>query len=125
MSATPITVTIRATSEQTSLLVRQGQDERLAAKLGSPRSIHRLALTTLLEGLSLWFQSRLHVALIADSELIESWTGLVDGLGFGLRTLHFEVEQPPRPDVHLEPVRLRCRVDVRDARRWARMLEGR
>lgn len=126
MSATPIpiSVTIRATGGQTSLLVRQGQDEKLAARLGSCQSIHRLALTTLLEGLSLWFQSPLHVALIADSEQIESWTGLVDGLGFGLRTLHFEVD-PARPQVHLEPLRMRCRIDVRDARRWARALEGR
>ena len=124
MSAAPITVTIHATLETTSLVVKQGSSELLVARLGSTATIHRLALTTLLEGLSLWFQTTLHVALIADSEQIGSWTGLVDGLGFGLRTLHFEVEPVP-PEVHLRSVRLRCQVDVRNARRLARMLEGR
>jgi hypothetical protein len=124
MHTTPITVTIRASSDQTSLVVKQGRDEKLVARLGGSSGIHRLALTTLLEGLSLWFQTTLHVALIADTEQIESWTGLIDGLGFGLRTLHFEVE-PTRPEPHLRSVRLRCQVDIRDARRWARLLEGR
>jgi hypothetical protein len=124
MHETPITVTIRIREGQTSLRVKEGRAERLVARLGSPAGIHRLALTTLLEGLSLWFQTPLHVALIADSEQIESWTGLVDGLGFGLRTLHFEVE-PVRPKVYLESVRHGCRVDVHDARRMARVLEGR
>jgi hypothetical protein len=124
MATTPITVTIKIHEGKTRLRVRQGQSELLVARLGSAAGIHRLALTTLLEGLSLWFQSPLYVALTADSEQIESWTGLVDGLGFGLRTLHFEVE-PVRPKVHLEQVRSGCRVDVHDPRRMARVLQGR
>lgn len=120
MNSPPITVTLRVTKDQTSLLVMLGREERLVAQLGSARAIHRLALTTLLEGLSLWFQSTLHVAVIADCEQIESWTGLIDGLGFGLRTLHFEVETI-RPDEHLRSKRLRCHIDARDLRRVARM----
>jgi hypothetical protein len=34
--------------------------------------IHRLALTTILEGLAMWFQRRLRVVLVADSERTES-----------------------------------------------------
>lgn len=101
MKERPITVTIRVRQGQATLRLKHGQREKLVARLGSIDRIHRLALVTLLEGLSLWYQTTLHVALIADSEQIESWTGLVDGLGFGLRTLHFEVE-PVRPRAHLE-----------------------
>jgi hypothetical protein len=76
---------------------------------------------TLLEGLSLGYQTTLHVALIADSEQIESWTGLVDGLGFGLRTLHFEVE-PVRPHAHLESVG--GTLEIHNTRGMARVLRG-
>ncbi len=82
MHERPITVTIRVHRGRTILRLRQGQAERLVARLGDAQKIHRLALVTLLEGLSLWFQTTLHVALIADSEQIESWTGLVDGPWF-------------------------------------------
>jgi hypothetical protein len=116
-----ITVTIRVQQGQATLRLRQGQNQRLVAHLGQVRGIHRLALVTLLEGLSLWFQTTLHVALIADSEQIESWTGLVDGLGFGLRTLHFEVE-PVRPHAHLESVG--GTVEIHHTRGMARVLRG-
>jgi hypothetical protein len=121
MQERPITVTIRVRQGQTSLRLRHGQAQRLVARLGDAQKIHRLALVTLLEGLSLWFQTTLHVALIADSEQIESWTGLVDGLGFGMRTLHFEVE-PVRPRAHLESVA--GTLEIKDGRRMARTLRG-
>ena len=122
MQERPITVTIRVREDQTSLRVKEGPCERLVARLGSAHQIHRLALTTMLEGLSLWFQTTLHVALIADCEQIESWTGLIDGLGFGLRTLHFEVE-PARPLAHLEGVG--GTLEIRNGRRMLRVLRGR
>lgn len=121
MHERPITVTIRVHRGRTTLRLRQGQAQRLVARLGDAQKIHRLALVTLLEGLSLWFQTTLHVALIADSEQIESWTGLVDGLGFGLRTLHFEVE-PVRPRAHLESVA--GTLGINSGRRMARALRG-
>jgi hypothetical protein len=119
---TPITVTMKVTEEQMTLLVKDGPHERLVGRLGSPMAIHRLALMTILEGLAMWFQRRLRVVLVADSEQIESWTGLVDGYGFGLRTLHFEVEVP-RPRAHLRDHRIRCDIDARDVRRMARLPE--
>jgi hypothetical protein len=121
MQARPITVTIRVRDGQTSLRVKEGERGRVVARLGSADHIHRLALVTILEGLSLWFQRTLHVALIADSEQIESWTGLVDGLGFGLRTLHFEVE-PVRPRRHLEEVG--GAVEISSTRRMWHVLRG-
>jgi hypothetical protein len=121
MQERPITVTIRVREGQTSLRVKQGQREMLIARLGSAESIHRLALVTILEGLSLWFQTTLYVALIADSEQIESWTGLTDGLGFGLRTLHFEVD-PVRPRAHLEGVG--ATLEINNHRRMWRVLRG-
>ncbi len=90
----PITVTIRATRAATLLLVRQEADEIMIARLGPPTWAHRHALMTLLEATALWFQSRLHVVLFAVSEEVALSTGLVDGLGLGLSTLHFEVVRP-------------------------------
>jgi hypothetical protein len=121
MRERPIGVTIRVREGQTSLRVKEGPQERLVARLGSAELIHRLALVTILEGLSLWFQTTLHVALIADSEQIESWTGLIDGLGFGLRTLHFEVE-PIRPRAHLEGVG--GTLEIHNSRHMRRVLRG-
>ena len=121
MHARPITVTIRIRQGQATLRLRHGQREKMLARLGDVHGIHRLALTTVLEGLSLWYQRTLHVALIADSEQIESWTGLVDGLGFGLRTLHFEVE-PVRPRAHLESVG--GTVEIVNTRGMGRVLRG-
>jgi hypothetical protein len=121
MRERPITVTIRIRQGQTTLRLKHGQSEKLVARLGGVHRIHRRALMTLLEGLSLWYQTTLYVALIADSEQIESWTGLVDGLGFGLRTLHFEVE-PVRPRAHLESVG--GTLEIHNPRDMARVLRG-
>jgi len=89
-----ITITIRATGTTTLLLVRQESDEMMIARLGPPTWAHRHALLTMLEGLALWFQSRLHVVLFAANEEVASSTGLVDGLGLGVSTLHFDVVRP-------------------------------
>jgi hypothetical protein len=89
-----ITVTVRATRTTTLLLVRQEADEIMIARLGPPTWAHRHALPTMLEGLALWFQSRLHVVLCVANEEVASSTGLVDGLGLGVSTLHFDVVRP-------------------------------
>ena len=89
-----ITVTIRVTRTATMLLVRQDDDEMMIARLGPPMWAHRHAVFRLLEALALWFQARLRVVLCAASEDVASSTGLVDGLGLGVSTLHFEVLRP-------------------------------
>jgi hypothetical protein len=88
----PITVTIRASSTETALLVKQGPDETMIARLGPASWADQRALPALMEGLALWFQSRIRVVLCAASEQVASSTGLVDGLGCGLGMLHFEVD---------------------------------
>lgn len=87
-----ITVTIQPTQEATRILVTQGEDEVLKARLYPAWRVHRWAAPTLLEGLSLWFQQPLHVVLSADSEAISSGLQLSDGFGFGARTVHYDVE---------------------------------
>jgi hypothetical protein len=116
-----ITVTIRATRTATLLLVRQQDDETMIARLGPPTWAHRHALITLLEAIALWFQARIHVVLFAASEEVASSTGLVDGLGLGVSTLHFDVVRPVesrRRSKRLRGVR-GLGVVRRDARRGA------
>ena len=114
----PITVTIKASSTETALLIKQGPDEVMIARLGPPSLAHPRALPALMEALALWFQSRICVVLCAASEQVASSTGLVDGLGCGLGTLHFEVDVV-LPGDRRPGVRLRGLGDLRDLRREA------
>ena len=74
------------------MLVVQDRREILKAILASPRHAHPRAAATLLEGLSLWHQCPLSVVVCADAEEHSSGLYLFDHLGFGRRTLHYEVE---------------------------------
>jgi hypothetical protein len=114
----PITVTIKASSSETALLVKQGPDEMMIARLGPSSCAHERALSALMEALALWFQSRISVVLCAASEQIASSTGLVDGLGCGLGTLHFEVDVV-MPGDRRPGVRLRGLGNLRALRREA------
>jgi hypothetical protein len=114
----PIKVTIKASSAETALLVKQGPNELLIARLGPGSFAHRRALPALMESLALWFQSRIYVVLCAKSEEAASSTGLVDGLGCGLGTLHFEVDVL-LPGARRAGARLRGLGDLRELRREA------
>jgi hypothetical protein len=114
----PITVTIKASSSETALLVKQGPDELLIARLGPGSFAHRRALPVLMEALALWFQSRIYVVLCAQTEEVASSTGLVDGLGCGLGTLHFEVDVL-LPGPRRAGARLRGLGNLRELRREA------
>lgn len=114
----PITVTIKASSSETALLVKQGPDELMIARLGPSSFAHRRALPALMESLALWFQSRIYVVLCAQTEAAASSTGLVDGLGCGLGTLHFEVDVL-LPGPRRAGARLRGLGDLRELRREA------
>jgi hypothetical protein len=113
----PISVTIKAGS-QTQLLVRQGPDEVLIARLGPPDWADRRALPELLESLARWFQCRLHVVLSVASEETASSLGLADGLGCGHSTLHYEVDVV-LPRDRRRAVRLRGLGSLRALRREA------
>ena len=114
----PITVTIKASSSETALIVKVGPDERMIARLGPPSSTRQRGLPALMEALALWFQSRVYVVLYAASEQVASSTGLVDGLGCGLGTLHFEVDVV-LPGDRRSGVRLRGLGNLRELRREA------
>jgi hypothetical protein len=114
----PIMVTIKASSSETALLVKQGPDELMIARLGPGSFAHRRALPALMEALALWFQSRIYVVLCAQSEESASSTGLVDGLGCGLGTLHFEVDVL-LPGPRRAGARLRGLGNLRELRREA------
>jgi hypothetical protein len=70
----------------------EGKDEVMRAILGPTTASHPRAAATFLEGLSLWHQQALSVVLCADVEVCSSATRLLDQLGFGTRTVHYDVE---------------------------------
>jgi hypothetical protein len=87
-----ITVTMQPLPQETRLLVMSGRDELMRAILGPTTASHPRAAATLLEGLSLWHQQALSVVLCADAEVCSSATRMLDQLGFGTRTVHYDVE---------------------------------
>jgi hypothetical protein len=87
-----ITVTMQPLARETRLLAMAGRDEVMRAILGPTTASHPRAVATLLEGLSLWHQQALSVVLCADVEASSSATRMFDDLGFGTRTVHYDVE---------------------------------
>ena len=85
------TLTIAPERERTRMLMMCGPHEVLRASLGSPMETHPRAASTLLEGLSLWYQRPLSVVLCVDTLSTSCGLDLCDALGFGRRTLHYEV----------------------------------
>jgi hypothetical protein len=100
-------VTMEPLPRETRLLVMAGRDEMMRAILGPTTASHPRAVATLLEGLSLWHQQALSVVLCADVEASSSATRMFDALGFGEKTVHYEVE-----------------VALRDRRRRGRRIHG-
>jgi hypothetical protein len=90
-----ITVTLAPEREGTRLLVMESGDELLRGLLGPPSEMHPAAAATLLEGLSLWYQRRLTVVLCVSDRSCGFELGLCDALGFGRRSLHYEVGVVP------------------------------
>jgi hypothetical protein len=87
----PLTITIMPERERTRILMVCGQTEVMKAVLGPTATSHPRAAATLLEGLSLWHQTPLSVVLSVDAEPSSSGLSLCDALGFGHKTLHYEV----------------------------------
>jgi len=87
-----ITVTVQPLAHETRLLAMAGKDELMRAVLGPATASHPRAAATLLEGLSLWHQQALSVVLCADVGASSSATQMLDRLGFGARTVHYDVE---------------------------------
>ncbi len=83
---------IKPSWEWTRLLLTFGDQEVMRAQLPPPRPPHRRAAPTLAEGLALWLDRPLSIAMCADDEGTSSALGLCDGFGFGNATEHYEVE---------------------------------
>jgi hypothetical protein len=77
---------------ETRLLVMAGRHEVMRAVLGPATASHPRAAATLLEGLALWHQQPVSVVLCADDEACSSATQMFDALGFGTKTVHYDVE---------------------------------
>lgn len=52
---------------------------------------HERAVVTMLEGLSLWLDHKVHVVLSVDAKDASSCLGLTDALGVGHRSVFYEV----------------------------------
>ena len=96
--STRASVRMVLTSSASRVLVtdRYGRD-MLKAQLPPVSQAHRLATRTLLEALALFCDARLRVVLSAESEDLSCAQGLSDGFGFGIDTLHYEVEIAASP----------------------------
>ena len=86
-----VMVTVAPELSRTRLLVVEDRREVLKAILGPPSEVHPRAAATLLEGLALWYQTPLSVVLCADEQGTSSRLHLCDELGFGLKSLYFDV----------------------------------
>jgi hypothetical protein len=87
-----IVVTIAPEVDWLRILATQDGRDVLQAVLGCPSQSHPRAVSTLLEGLALWYQSRLSVVLCVDERDGMCGTqSLVDEVGFGRQGLHYDV----------------------------------
>jgi hypothetical protein len=86
-----LTVTIAPARDRVRILATTLGRDVLKAVLPPVETAHRRAASTLLEGLSLWHGHSLSVVLSADEPERGFAMGLLDALGFGDSTLHYEV----------------------------------
>jgi hypothetical protein len=85
-------VTMQPLPHETRVLAMWGKDEVMRAVLGPTTASHPRAAPTLMEALALWHQQALSVVLCADVEACSSAAKMIDDLGFGVRTVHYDVE---------------------------------
>ena len=85
-------VRLSAEPTRTRVLITQGSRDIGKAVLPSHTRMHTRAAATLLEGLALCLNERLGVVLCVDDRSASCGSlGLLDGLGFGERSLFYEV----------------------------------
>jgi len=86
-------LTLVPSGARTRLLLTQGPDELLRAVLPPPVQVrHERAALTLIEGLSLWLDTTVHVALCAAESDVSFCLGLTDEMGVGTRSVFYSVE---------------------------------
>ena len=84
-------VRLSAEPTQTRLLMTQGPRDIGRVILPRAPSAHPRAAATLLEGLSLFLGERLSVVLCVDERSTSCELALLDGLGYGERSLFYDV----------------------------------
>lgn len=120
-----IRLTIVPRLAETRILMTQGPDEVLMARLGPVTAArHRWAAPMLIEALATWQGRQVRVVLSAGAEDYLYGLGLSDGLGLGNQALHYVVDVVD-PHEQRRGRRLRGLGDFRDARRqlqfaWSR-----
>jgi hypothetical protein len=92
MMTTDLTMVIDPTPTATRLLLTQGSQEVLKARLGPASRTHRWAAPMLLEALAHWYQRPVRAVLCAGANRTSSDLDLWEGLGFGACTALYEVE---------------------------------
>jgi hypothetical protein len=122
MTTDEFRLTIVPRRHETRILMTEGPDDVLVARLGPVTSAHhRWAAPMLLEALSLWQGRPLRVVLSAESEDYLCSLGIVDGLGLGVSSLHYVVDIVDPREVR-RGRRLRGVGDFRDARRQLQLV---
>lgn len=117
-------LTLIPSSSETRILMTEGADDRLLARLAPVTEVrHRWAAPMLIEALSLWQSRPVRVVISAGAEDCLYPLGLADGLGLGASTAHYAVEivSHERPRAR----RLRGLGDFREARRQLRLVWSR
>jgi hypothetical protein len=88
-----LVMTISATARETRILLTQGPDEVMKARLRAvAKPAHRFAGPMLCEAMALWHDQRVRAVVSAESEEILFALGLCEGLGVARATLHYVVE---------------------------------
>lgn len=87
-----LSVVIAPNNFETRLLLADPLGDMLIAKLGPLSQVQPDSVRLLLEALALWHRSPLRVVVSAEHEPQLVSTGLTDGFGFGVDTLHYRVE---------------------------------
>ncbi len=115
-------LTIVPRQQETRILMTEGPDDVLVARLAPVTAAHhRWAAPMLLEAIALWQDRPLRVVLSAESEDYLYSLGLCDGLGLGVSSLHYVVDIVD-PREARRGRRLRGVGDFRDARRQLQLV---
>lgn len=117
MMPTDLTLVIDPSSTRTRVLLTEGSEEVLKARLGPASQTHRWAAPMLLEAIALWYQRPVRAVLCAGADRSSFGLDLWEGLGVGQRTALYEVELMDLRERRRAGLAARRLGDFRDLRR--------
>jgi hypothetical protein len=118
-------VVLSPSAKWTRVVVSHGPDELLRAILPPPSQMrHEQSARVFLEGLALWFDTRLHVVLSVDAQDAGCCLGLTDELGIGRCSIYYEVSVIERGTRRRRGARLRGVGDFADLRQLHLVANG-